>query len=40
VLRGGGFFSAATDLRSAHRIGAHPHVPFSLAGFRVARTCR
>ncbi|HVK16473.1 MAG TPA: SUMF1/EgtB/PvdO family nonheme iron enzyme [Fimbriiglobus sp.] len=40
VLRGGGFFSAAPDLRSAHRIGSPPHVPFSLAGFRVARTWR
>jgi formylglycine-generating enzyme required for sulfatase activity len=40
VLRGGGFFSAAPDLRSAHRIGVHPQVPSSLAGFRVARTWR
>ena len=40
VLRGGGFFSAAPDLRSAHRIGFHPQVSFSLAGFRVARTWR
>ena len=40
VLRGGGFFSAAPDLRSAHRIGFHPQVSFSQAGFRVARTWR
>ena len=40
VLRGGGFFSAAPELRSAHRIGFHPQVSFSLAGFRVARTRR
>jgi sulfatase modifying factor 1 len=40
VLRGGGFFSAAPELRSAHRFGFQPQVPFSLAGFRVARTSR
>lgn len=40
VLRGGGFFSAASDLRSAHRIGVHPQVSSGLAGFRVARTWR
>src|SRR5262249_12604334 len=40
VLRGGGFFSAAADLRSAHRFGFHPQAPFGLAGFRVARTWR
>ena len=40
VLRGGGLFSAAPELRSAHRFGFHPQVPFSLAGFRVARTWR
>ena len=38
VLRGGGFFSAASDLRSARRIGVHPQASSSLAGFRVART--
>jgi serine/threonine protein kinase/formylglycine-generating enzyme required for sulfatase activity len=38
VLRGGGFFSAAPELRSAHRFGWPPQAPFSLAGFRVART--
>jgi formylglycine-generating enzyme required for sulfatase activity len=40
VLRGGGFFSAAADLRSAHRFGFHPQASFRLAGFRVARTWR
>ena len=40
VLRGGGFFSAAPDLRSARRIGFHPQVPFDQGGFRVARTWR
>src|SRR5262249_22753417 len=39
VLRGGGIFSAAAELRSAQRFGFHPQVPF-LAGFRVARTRR
>jgi formylglycine-generating enzyme required for sulfatase activity len=38
VLRGGGFSSATAELRSAHRWGFHPHVSFSQAGFRVART--
>jgi formylglycine-generating enzyme required for sulfatase activity len=38
VLRGGGFFSGAPDLRSARRIGLQPQVSFSQAGFRVART--
>jgi eukaryotic-like serine/threonine-protein kinase len=40
VLRGGGFFSAASDLRSARRIAVHPQASSSLAGFRVARTWR
>src|SRR5262249_51517220 len=40
VLRGGGIFSAASDLRSARRVGFHPQAPFGLAGFRVARTWR
>jgi serine/threonine protein kinase/formylglycine-generating enzyme required for sulfatase activity len=40
VLRGGGFFSAAPDLRSARRIGFHPQVPFDQGGFRIARTWR
>ena len=40
VLRGGGFFSAAADLRSAHRFWFHPQAPFRWAGFRVARTWR
>jgi formylglycine-generating enzyme required for sulfatase activity len=40
VLRGGGFFSAAPDLRSAYRFGSPPQGSFSLAGFRVARTWR
>ena len=40
VLRGGGFFSAASDLRSARRIGFPPQVPFGQGGFRVARTWR
>jgi formylglycine-generating enzyme required for sulfatase activity len=40
VLRGGSFFSAPPELRSAHRIGFHPQLSFSQAGFRVARTCR
>ena len=40
VLRGGGFFSAPSDLRSARRIGFYPQVPSGLAGFRVARTWR
>ena len=38
VLRGGSFFSAPPELRSAHRIGFHPQLSFSQAGFRVART--
>jgi formylglycine-generating enzyme required for sulfatase activity len=38
VLRGGGFFSGASELRSAHRFGLYPQMSFSLAGFRVART--
>jgi formylglycine-generating enzyme required for sulfatase activity len=38
VLRGGGIFSAAPELRSAQRFGFHPQVPFSQGGFRVART--
>jgi eukaryotic-like serine/threonine-protein kinase len=40
VLRGGGFFSAPGELRAAHRIGFHPQLSFSQAGFRVARTWR
>jgi eukaryotic-like serine/threonine-protein kinase len=40
VLRGGGFFSTASDLRSARRIGLFPQVPFGQGGFRVARTWR
>src|SRR5205085_12351662 len=40
VLRGGGFFSAAPELRSARPLGFHPQVSFSLAGFRVAPTRR
>jgi formylglycine-generating enzyme required for sulfatase activity len=40
VLRGGGFFSTASELRSAHRFGWPPQAPFGLAGFRVARTWR
>jgi formylglycine-generating enzyme required for sulfatase activity len=38
VLRGGSFFSAAPEVRSAQRFGYSPQVAFSLAGFRVART--
>jgi formylglycine-generating enzyme required for sulfatase activity len=38
VLRGGGFFSAAPELRAAHRIEWHPQMSFGQAGFRVART--
>jgi len=38
VLRGGGFFSGADELRSAHRHEWHPHTSFGQAGFRVART--
>jgi formylglycine-generating enzyme required for sulfatase activity len=38
VLRGGGFFSEAPELRSAGRLGFAPQAPFGLAGFRVART--
>jgi formylglycine-generating enzyme required for sulfatase activity len=38
VLRGGGFQSAAAQLRAAHRIELHPHESFSQAGFRMART--
>jgi hypothetical protein len=33
-------FSAAPELRCAHRIGSHPKMTFSQAGFRVARTWR
>jgi formylglycine-generating enzyme required for sulfatase activity len=40
VLRGGGFFSAAPELRSAQRLWFSPRVPFPLAGFRVAQTRR
>jgi formylglycine-generating enzyme required for sulfatase activity len=40
VLRGGGFFSTAPELRSAHRMVFHPQVSFGQAGFRVARTWR
>src|SRR5205814_3701601 len=40
VLRGGGFLSAAPDLRSAHRFGFHPQMSFNQVGFRVARTLR
>jgi formylglycine-generating enzyme required for sulfatase activity len=40
VLRGGGFFSAAAELRAAHRFQFHPNVSVSQAGFRVARTLR
>jgi formylglycine-generating enzyme required for sulfatase activity len=40
VLRGGGFLSAAPELRSAHRFGFHPQMSFNQAGFRVARTWR
>jgi formylglycine-generating enzyme required for sulfatase activity len=38
VLRGGGFFSGAPELRSAYRREWHPHTSFGQAGFRVART--
>ena len=38
VLRGGDFFSAAPDLRSAYRFGSPPQGSFNRAGFRVART--
>jgi formylglycine-generating enzyme required for sulfatase activity len=38
VLRGGGFFSAAPELRAAHRIESPPQATRSEAGFRVART--
>jgi formylglycine-generating enzyme required for sulfatase activity len=40
VLRGGGYFCAAPELRSAHRSECHPQISFGQAGFRVARTCR
>ena len=40
VLRGGGFLSAPSELRSAQRMGFHPQMSFSQAGFRVARTLR
>jgi formylglycine-generating enzyme required for sulfatase activity len=40
VLRGGDFFSAAPDLRSAYRFGSPPQGSFNRAGFRVARTWR
>jgi formylglycine-generating enzyme required for sulfatase activity len=40
VLRGGGFFSAAPQLRAAHRMEFHPQAFISQAGFRVARTWR
>ena|SRR6516165_7123109 len=40
VLRGGNFFSAAPELRSARRFELPPQAPSSLAGFRVARTWR
>jgi eukaryotic-like serine/threonine-protein kinase len=38
VLRGGGFFSGASELRSAQRREWHPQTSFGEAGFRVART--
>src|SRR5262245_1701910 len=40
VLRGGGFYSKPSDLRSDRRIGFHPQVAFGEGGFRVARTWR
>jgi len=40
VLRGGGFFSAARELRAANRIEWNPQMSFGQAGFRVARTWR
>jgi formylglycine-generating enzyme required for sulfatase activity len=40
VLRGGAFFSAAADLRSAYRFEFQPNLPLSFAGLRVAQTCR
>ena len=40
VLRGGGFFSVAPELRAAHRNECHPQRPFGQTGFRVARTWR
>ena len=40
VLRGGGFLSAAAELRSAQRFVLHPQASYSQAGFRVARTRR
>ena len=40
VLRGGGFLSAAAELRSAQRFVLHPQASYSQAGFRVARTWR
>jgi serine/threonine protein kinase/formylglycine-generating enzyme required for sulfatase activity len=38
VVRGGAFFSAAPELRSAHRWGFRPHLPLVPIGLRVART--
>jgi formylglycine-generating enzyme required for sulfatase activity len=38
ALRGGSYFSAASELRAAHRIEWPPHKSFGQAGFRVART--
>jgi formylglycine-generating enzyme required for sulfatase activity len=38
VLRGGSYFSAPRDLRSAHRAECPPQLPSGQAGLRVART--
>ncbi len=38
VIRGGSWVDAATDLRSASRIGNTPTLRFNLVGFRLART--
>jgi formylglycine-generating enzyme required for sulfatase activity len=38
VLRGGAYLSLASDVHSASWFGFQPHVPFILAGLRVART--
>ena len=40
VLRGGAFWSAATEVRSAQRFAFPPNIPFPPAGLRVAKTWR
>lgn len=38
VIRGGGWYSASREVRSAYRTGRAPDAPWNSLGFRVART--